>query len=158
MKRIAIYPGSFDPITNGHLDILKRASKAFDEVIVLVADNLEKSSRFTVQERLEMIQDAVKDMKNVTVDSTRGLTVKYAKDHGAKFLVRGLRAVSDFEYEFTLNAANEYIDHDIDTVYFMSTIGHNFISSSYINSLYSSGVDISNLVPKSVIKMYQQKK
>ena len=158
MKRIAIYPGSFDPITNGHLDILKRASKAFDEIIVLVAENDEKHSRFTVKERLEMIEGALKGIENVKVDSTKGLTVKYAKDHGAKFLIRGLRAVSDFEYEFTLNAANEYIDHDIDTVYFMSTIGHNFISSSYIDSLYSSGVDITPLVPKSVVEMYKQKK
>lgn len=158
MKRIAIYPGSFDPITNGHLDILKRASKAFDEIIVLIAENNDKNSRFSIKERFEMIQGAVKGMSNISVDSTSGLTVKYAKEHGAKFLIRGLRAVSDFEYEFSLNAANEYIDHDIDTVYFMSTIGHNFISSSYIDSLYRSGVDISSLVPESVVKMYKQKK
>ena len=158
MKRIAIYPGSFDPITNGHLDILKRASRAFDEIIVLIADNSDKHSRFSVKERLIMIEGAVSKMKNIRVDSTKGLTVKYAKEHGAKFLIRGLRAVSDFEYEFTLNAANEFIDHDIDTVYFMSTIGHNFISSSYIDSLYQSGVDISQLVPKSVVEMYKQKK
>ena len=158
MKRVAIYPGSFDPITNGHIDILKRASKAFDEIIVLVAENEEKHSRFSVKERLEMIKGALEGMENIKVDSTKGLTVKYAKEHGAKFLIRGLRAVSDFEYEFTLNAANEYIDHDIDTVYFMSTIGHNFISSSYIDSLYSSGVDISPLVPSSVVEMYKQKK
>lgn len=158
MKRVAIYPGSFDPITNGHIDILKRASKAFDEIIVLVAENEEKHSRFSVKERLEMIKGALEGMENIKVDSTKGLTVKYAKEHGAKFLIRGLRAVSDFEYEFTLNAANEYIDHDIDTVYFMSTSGHNFISSSYIDSLYSSGVDISPLVPSSVVEMYKQKK
>ena len=158
MKRIAIYPGSFDPITNGHLDILKRASRAFDEIIVLIADNSDKHSRFSVKERLIMIEGAVSKMNNIRVDSTKGLTVKYAKEHGAKFLIRGLRAVSDFEYEFTLNAANEFIDHDIDTVYFMSTIGHNFISSSYIDSLYQSGVDISQLVPKSVVEMYKQKK
>ena len=158
MKRIAIYPGSFDPITNGHIDILKRASKAFDEIIILIADNSDKHSRFTVDERLKMIQGAIKGLNNIKVDSTKGLTVKYAKDHGAKFLIRGLRAVSDFEYEFSLNAANEYIDHDIDTVYFMSTTGHAFISSSYINSLYQSGVDISPLVPKSVVEMYKQKK
>jgi len=158
MKRIAIYPGSFDPITNGHLDILKRASKAFDEIIILIADNSNKHSRFSVKERLEMIKGAVEGLNNVKVDSTKGLTVKYAKEHGANFLIRGLRAVSDFEYEFSLNAANEYIDHEIDTVYFMSTTGHAFISSSYIDSLYQSGVDISPLVPKSVVKMYEQKK
>ena len=158
MKRIAIYPGSFDPITNGHLDILKRASKAFDEIIVLIADNSEKDSRFSVDERLKMIREAIKGIKNVQVDSTKGLTVNYAKQHGAKFLIRGLRAVSDFEYEFSLNAANEYIDPEIDTVYFMSTVGHSFISSSYIDSLYQSGVDIEPLVPKSVVEMYKQKK
>ena len=158
MKRIAVYPGSFDPITNGHLDILERASKAFDEIIILVAANSDKHSRFSVQERLEMIEGAVKYLPNVKVDSTSGITVEYAKKHGAHFLIRGLRAVSDFEYEFSLNAVNEYIDKDIDTVYFMSTSGHNFISSSYIDSLYKSRVDISALVPDSVIKMYKQKK
>ena len=158
MKRIAVYPGSFDPITNGHLDILERASKAFDEIIILVAANSDKRSRFSVKERLEMIEGAVKYLPNVKVDSTSGITVEYAKKHGAHFLIRGLRAVSDFEYEFSLNAVNEYIDKDIDTVYFMSTSGHNFISSSYIDSLYKSGVDISALVPDSVVKMYKQKK
>lgn len=158
MKRIAVYPGSFDPITNGHLDILERASKAFDEIIILVAANSDKHSRFSVKERLEMIEGAVKYLPNVKVDSTSGITVEYAKKHGAHFLIRGLRAVSDFEYEFSLNAVNEYIDKDIDTVYFMSTSGHNFISSSYIDSLYKSGVDISALVPDSVVKMYKQKK
>lgn len=158
MKRIAIYPGSFDPITNGHLDILKRALKAFDEVIILVAENESKKCRFTVQERLEMIQETLHGLDGVSVDSTNGLTVQYAKEHGAKFLIRGLRAVSDFEYEFTLNAANEFIDHNVDTVYFMSTIGRNFISSSYIDSLYSSGIDISDLVPLAVVKKYKEKK
>ena len=109
MKR-AIYPGSFDPITNGHLDVLKRALKVFDEIIVLVAVNPNKQSKFSEQERIEMIIEATKDLKGVKVDSTDGLSVKYAKEHDAKCLVRGLRAVTDFEYEFALSASNEFID------------------------------------------------
>ena len=149
MKR-AIYPGSFDPITNGHLDILKRACEVFDEVIVLVAVNPHKHFNFTPEERVEMIKDAVKDMKNVKVDHYEGLTVKYAKEHGATHLIRGLRAVTDFEYEFQLASANEYVDESIDMVFFMARGDKTFISSSAIMELARSGVDVSNLVPQSV--------
>ena len=156
MKR-AIYPGSFDPITNGHLDVLKRALKVFDEVIVLVAVNPNKKSKFSEQERIEMILEATKDLKGVKVDSTDGLSVKYAKEHDAKCLVRGLRAVTDFEYEFALSASNEFIDESVDMVFFMSHAETSFISSSSIDELYKKGIDISKLVPPSVIKMYQKK-
>ena len=156
MKR-AIYPGSFDPITNGHLDVLKRALKVFDEVIVLVAVNPEKKTKFSEQERIEMIEGATKDLKGVKVDSTSGLSVEYAKAHGATCLIRGLRAVSDFEYEFSLSASNEFIDSSIDMVFFMSHAETSFISSSSIDELYRKGVDISKLVPESVIKMYKKK-
>lgn len=156
MKR-AIYPGSFDPITNGHIDILKRALKVFDEVIVLVAVNPDKKSRFSTEERVEMIKEATKDLKGVKVDSSVGLSVQYAKDHDAKCLIRGLRAVSDFEYEFSLSATNEFIDDSIDMVFFMSHAETNFISSSSIDELYRKGIDISNLVPNSVLKMYKRK-
>ena len=108
--KIAVYPGSFDPITNGHIDILQRALKVFDEVVVLVADNPNKKSRFTVEERVLMVKDAIKGIKGAKVDSTSGLTVDYAKKIGAKHLVRGLRAVTDFEYEFALTEANRFID------------------------------------------------
>ena len=157
MKR-AIYPGSFDPITNGHLDVLKRALKVFDEIIVLVAVNPNKKSKFSATERVEMIKDATKDLKGVSVDSTEGLSVQYAKEHGASCLIRGLRAVTDFEYEFSLSASNEFIDDSIDMVFFMSHAETSFISSSSIDELFNKGVDISKLVPSSVLKMYQMKK
>ena len=150
--KVAIYPGSFDPITNGHLDVLERALKIFDKVIVLVAVNPNKKSRFTPEERVAMIKEATADMKNVEVDSSEGLTVAYAKSHGAKHLIRGLRAVTDFEYEFQLTSANEFIDHEIDTVFLMSTAEKSFINSSYIMAMHESGVDVSKLVPKSVLK------
>lgn len=150
--KIAIYPGSFDPITNGHLDILKRASSIFDKVIVLVAINQNKKSRFSIKDRVDMIKESIRDMDNVEVDSFEGLTVKYAKEHHATHLIRGLRAVSDFEYEFQLASANEYADASIDMVFFMARGDKTFISSSAILELYKSGVDVSSLVPPSVIK------
>ena len=148
----AIYPGSFDPITNGHLDILERASKVVDEIIVLVAVNPNKHFNFSIEERVEMIKEATKNMKGVKVDSSTGLTVKYAKEHGATHLIRGLRAVSDFEYEFQLASANEFVDNSIDMVFFMARGDKTFISSSAIIELANSGVDVSNLVPPSVYK------
>ena len=150
--KVAIYPGSFDPITNGHLDILTRAAKVFDKIIVLVAINPNKKSRFTLEDRLLMIKEATIELPNVEVDSYQGLTVKYAKEHGATHLIRGLRAVSDFEYEFQLASANEFADASIDMVFFMARGDKTFISSSAIFELYNSGVDISSLVPDSVLK------
>lgn len=156
MKK-AIYPGSFDPITNGHIDILNRALKVFDEVIILVADNQQKKSRFTVEERVSMIKDATKHLKGVTVESTHGLTVAYAKKVGASHLIRGLRAVTDFEYEFSLASANRFIDNSIDMVFFMASSEYSYISSSAIDDMYKAHVDISKLVPESVVKMYEKK-
>ncbi|MCQ2793387.1 MAG: pantetheine-phosphate adenylyltransferase [Bacilli bacterium] len=155
--KIAVYPGSFDPITNGHLDILKRALAVFDKVIVLVAYNKDKKCVFSVNERIEMIKDAVKELKNVEVDSTDGLTLAYAKKAKACCLVRGLRAVTDFEYEFKMAEANHYIDKSIEEVFFMSNSEYSFISSSMVNELHLSGVKIDSLVPASVIKAYKNK-
>ena len=149
--RIAVYPGSFDPITNGHLEILKRALNIFDRVIVLVSVNPNKQSRFTPEERKEMIKEAIDD-ERVSIDTNTGLTVEYAKEHGATHLIRGLRAVTDFEYEFSLASANDFIDPSIDTVFLMSKAEKSFINSSMIMELYQSGVDVSSLVPPSVIK------
>ena len=150
--KIAIYPGSFDPITNGHLEILKRALNIFDKVIMLVAVNDQKKSRFSVEERVAMIKEAIEGDPRVIVDSSNGLTVEYAKEHGAQHLIRGLRAVTDFEYEFSLASANDFIDSSIDTVFLMSKAEKSFINSSMIMELHQSGVDVSSLVPASVIK------
>ena len=157
--KIAVYPGSFDPITNGHIDVLKRALNVFDKVIVLVADNPNKKSKFTTQEKVTMIKEAIEELhlEGASVDSYSGLSVEYAKNHGAACLIRGLRAVTDFEYEFKLSAANHYIDSSIDEIFFMSHAETSFISSSDVDELYSSGVDISSLVPNSVIKMFKNK-
>ena len=149
--KIAVYPGSFDPITNGHLEILKRALNIFDRVIVLVAVNPEKQTRFSAEERVAMIKEAVND-ERVDVDSYNGLTVEYAKAHGAKHLIRGLRAVTDFEYEFSLASANDFIDPSVDSVFLMSKAEKSFINSSMIMELFQRGVDISSLVPPSVLK------
>ena len=149
--KVAIYPGSFDPITNGHLEILRRALNIFDKVIMLVAINPDKKSRFSPEERVAMIKEAVND-ERVIVDSYQGLTVEYAKAHNAKHLIRGLRAVTDFEYEFSLASANDFIDSSVDTVFLMSKAEKSFINSSMIMELYQNGVDVSSLVPPSVLK------
>ncbi|HAK05519.1 MAG TPA: pantetheine-phosphate adenylyltransferase [Firmicutes bacterium] len=145
--KIAIYPGSFDPITNGHLDILKRSLEIFDHVIVLLAINPYKTTTFSVEDRLKMIEASVKEFGNhVTVDSTGGLTVRYAREHGACALVRGLRAVPDFEYESQIAAGNEFIDSGIEMVFFMSRAQATFISSSTIKQLAEQKIDIAKLV------------
>ena len=149
--KVAVYPGSFDPITNGHLEILKRALNIFDKVIMLVAVNPNKKSRFSAEDRVNMIKEAINDPR-VEVDSYEGLTVEYAKKHNASHLIRGLSAVTDFEYEFSLASANDFIDSSVDTVFLMSKAEKSFINSSMIMELYQSGVDISALVPASVIK------
>ena len=156
--KIGVYPGSFDPITNGHLDVIERASKIFDEVIVLIAINNEKKSFFNVEERIEMIKESTKHMKNVKVDSYDGLTMRYAKKVNAIALIRGLRVVSDFEYEWKLAAANEFIDNSIEMIFFMAKKETSFISSSSIKELYQNQVDIRSLGPKSVIEMLKRKK
>lgn len=155
MKRIAIYPGSFDPITIGHIDIIKRSSKMFDEVIVLLAVNPNKKCRFSIEDRIEMLKESLKEFSNVTVDYFSGLIVTYAKNKGACAIIRGLRVVSDFEYEWSLSAANEFIDKDIEMVFLMAHKELAFISSSTINELFTSGVDITGLVPPIVIEKYK---
>lgn len=155
--KIAVFPGSFDPITNGHLDILKRAIPLFDKIIVLVAINESKKENFTLEERTQMIKEATKEFNNVEVDFYDGLTVDYAKNHGATYLIRGIRNTSDYDYELELYKANKTLNNSIETVFFMASDDYSLISSSKINELKKNKVDISNLVPNSVIKMYKKK-
>lgn len=154
--KVAVYPGSFDPITNGHLDILSRALKVFDKVIILVAINPDKKARFSIEDRVQMIKEAVKEYQNVEVDSCTGLTVDYAKKRGAKHLIRGIRGNVDFEYEYKLSSANNYIDDSIDMVFFMSKGSYAKLTSSMIIDLCKRGVDISNLVPQSVVNRIKE--
>ena len=155
-KKIALYPGSFDPITNGHLDVLERASRMFDEVVIAVLNNPVKKSFIDVEQRVELIKDAVKDMKNVSVACFDGLTVEYARKIGAKFLIRGLRTITDFEYEVQLCQTNQVIAPDIDTVFLSTRPEHNFISSSIVKELSNHKTDISKFVPKNVVKYLQR--
>ncbi|MCR5348951.1 MAG: pantetheine-phosphate adenylyltransferase [Bacilli bacterium] len=154
---IAIYPGSFDPFTNGHLDILNRARSVFDEVVVLVAVNSAKHTLFSTEERVEILREALKGMDNVRVDSYEGLTVEYARKAGAKHVIRGLRAVTDFEYEFQLASANRFVDPGVDMVFFMANTDFSFISSSVVKELWKNGMDVSSLVPSSVVEAFKKK-
>lgn len=158
MEKIGVYPGSFDPITNGHMDVLRRSLEVFDRVILLLAVNPRKKSVFPIEERLAMMKEAVKYMDRVTVDATDGLTVDYCLSHGSHHIIRGLRAVTDFEYEFQLAAANRFAGPGVDMVFFMSGSDTAFISSSAINEMEASGVDISPLVPEVVARHYTSRK
>lgn len=155
-EKIAIYPGSFDPITKGHLDILKRASKMFDKVIIAVLRNSSKKSFLPVEDRIELIKQSVKEIENIDVAYFEGLTVEYAKKMGAKFLIRGLRAVSDFEYEMQLSQANMSIAPEIGTVFLITKPEYNFISSGIVKELASYGEDVSKFVPESVSEYFKK--
>ena len=148
--KIAIYPGSFDPITKGHLDVLHTGTEIFDKVIIAVAKNSEKKSFLTVDERVNLIKESVQHLENVEVDSFEGLTIEYAKRKGAQILLRGLRAVSDFEYEMQLSQANIALSSDIKTVFLITKPKYNFISSSTIKEIFLNGGDISKFVPAPV--------
>ncbi|MEI7673716.1 MAG: pantetheine-phosphate adenylyltransferase [Deltaproteobacteria bacterium] len=150
MKKIAVYPGSFDPITNGHLDIIKRGLGVFDELIVLIAYNPNKKTLFTVEERVEIIRDVISDFKNVRVDSFDGLLVEYVKVAGANVILRGLRALSDFEYEFQLALINRRLNRDVETVFLMTGYKWFYTSSTIINEAASLGGSVKGLVPEIV--------
>lgn len=155
--KIAIYPGSFDPITKGHLDILKTGAGLFDKVIIAVAKNSEKKGFLSVEERVELIKQSVKDIENVEVDSFFGLTIEYAKKKNAEILIRGLRAVSDFEYELQLSQANSALCSDIKTVFLTTKPKYNFISSSTIKEIYINNGDISKFVPEPVYEFLKMR-
>jgi pantetheine-phosphate adenylyltransferase len=157
MKKIAVYPGSFDPITNGHVDIIKRGLGVFDELIVLIAYNPNKKTLFSVDERVEMIREVIRDYKNVRVDSFDGLLVEYVKVAGANVILRGLRALSDFEYEFQLALINRRLNRDVETVFLMTGYKWFYTSSTIINEAASLGGSVKGLVPEIVNQKLQQK-
>jgi len=146
-QRIAVYPGSFDPITNGHMDILFRSLELFDKVIMAVAYNIEKKGLFTVEERKDLIRRAVEGNEHVIVDSFEGLLVDYVKKVNARFVVRGLRAMSDFEYEFQMASMNRNLNKDMDTIFMMTSKDYFFISSRTIKEVASFGGSVDGLVP-----------
>jgi pantetheine-phosphate adenylyltransferase len=155
--KIAIYPGSFDPITIGHLDIIDRALNIFDALYVVVSVNPSKQGFFTVEERLDMLNEVLKDRPRITVATNDKLTVQKAKELGATHIVRGLRALTDFEYEFQLTHANRVLDSDIDTLFFMTEQAHSFLSSSSVKEIATFGGDISQFLPPYVSLKLKEK-
>ena len=156
-RKIAIVPGSFDPITYGHIDIIKRSAQLFDEAIVAILVNPDKKYLFTLEEREEMINESIKDFNNVKVDSFSGLLVNYAKKVNSTVIVRGLRAVSDFEYEMQLTFMNKALDDNIETFYMMANKQYSFISSSIVKGVSGFGADLSKFVPKHVEERLEKK-
>lgn len=149
----AIYPGSFDPVTFGHIDIIERSSKMFDEVIVGVLNNSAKHPLFTVDERKEMLEDAVKEFDNVSIISFDGLLIDYMKEHDISVIVRGLRAITDFDYELQIAQSNRKVSKEtIDTVFLTTSIDYAYLSSSIVREYASYGTDVSDFVPAFVVE------
>ena len=156
-KRIAVYPGSFDPITNGHLDIMSRGLNTFDELIVAVARNSVKSSLFTIEERISMIRETFAHDKRLKVDSFEGLLVDYAASQNARVILRGLRAVSDFEYEFQLAQMNHSVKPEVETLFMMTSVPYGYLSSSIVKEVASHHGNIDEFVPPVVKAALAQK-
>lgn len=157
MADIAVYPGSFDPITNGHLDLIQRGLKIFDHIIVAIAINLAKKSLFTTEERLEMIRASLGDNPNITIDTFTGLLVEYCRRQNARAILRGLRAITDFEYEFQMAMMNRRLAADIETVFIMTGIRWVFLSSSILKEAAIHGGDIETMVPEMVYAKLKEK-
>ncbi|MHB1458268.1 MAG: pantetheine-phosphate adenylyltransferase [Armatimonadota bacterium] len=155
--RKAIYPGSFDPVTNGHIDIIERASNLFDEVVVAVSTNIEKSPMFSIEERMEMLSSACAHLSNVKVDGFNGLLVRYAESNGAIAIVKGLRALSDFEFEFEMALMNRRLENRIETVFLMTNAEYSYLSSSIIKEVVRFGGSVSGLIPP-IVEEYLAKK
>ena len=155
--RIAVYPGSFDPITNGHLDIVKRASRLYDKVIIGVLDNSSKKPMFSSIERKEMIDENIKDMPNVSCDVFSGLLVDFAKQNGATVIVKGLRTVADFEYEFQMALLNKALNPEYETMFMMTDSKYSYISSSMVKEVAKYNGELDGLVPQNVILKIKDK-
>jgi len=157
MRSLAIYPGSFDPVTYGHIDIIKRALRLTEHLIVAVASNIEKTPMFGLKERILMLKQATKGLKGVTVDSFNGLAVDYVKAKSASVMIRGLRMISDFEYEFQMALTNRKLSPKIETIFMMPSEEYSYVSSKLIKEAASLGADISSFVPEFVQKAVRRK-
>jgi pantetheine-phosphate adenylyltransferase len=157
MERIAIYPGTFDPITNGHIDVVQRSLNIFDKVIMAVSNNPEKKPLFTLEERIEMIKEAIGNWERFEVDSFQGLLVNYAIQRKATTIIRGIRAVSDFEYEFQMALMNRRLNPSVETVFMMPNDEYSFLSSRIVKEVISLGGSVKGLVPEIVEKKLQEK-
>lgn len=153
----AIYPGSFDPATFGHLDVIRRAAELFDEVIVGVLMNSEKSPLFSVEERVNILEKATKDIPNVEVKPFEGLSVNFARENHAQVIIRGLRAVTDFEYELQMAQTNRVLAQDIDTVFMTTSLEYAYLSSTIMKEVASFGGDLSKFAPPEIIEAVKQK-
>lgn len=156
MKKV-IYPGTFDPVTNGHIDIIIRARDLFDEIVVTVAKNPAKNSLFSVEERVEMLNESLKEFDNVVVDSFNGLVVDHAKEVGAMGMIRGLRAISDFEYEFQMALMNRKLDNNLRTIFLMPHEKYTYLNSTIVRNLAQFSSDISDFVPPIVVEKLKEK-
>ena len=154
----AVYPGSFDPVTFGHLDIIQRAAKVVDELIIgVIVNKAKKSPLFTLEERVAMLKEATKEYLNVTVKMFDGMTIDFARENGARLIIRGLRAVTDFESEMQIAQTNHSLDSNIDTMFFTTSLEYSFLSSTVVKEVASYGRDTSKFVPEVVQKAFQEK-
>ncbi len=157
MKNKAVYPGTFDPVTFGHIDLIKRALKIFDTVIIAVAHNADKAPLFGVGERIAMLRQATKGMKGVVIESFDGLAVDYVRRKGSVVMVRGLRMLSDFEYEFQMALTNRKLGQDIETIFMMPSESYSYLSSKLIKEAFALGADVKDFVPPFVAKALAKK-
>ena len=155
--KIGVYPGTFDPVTNGHLDIIKRSSHLFDKLYVLVANNMNKNTLFTTEERVSLLKETLKDYQNIVVVTSKLLTVEFAKSVKAEAMIRGLRMVSDFEYELQLATLNKCLNDEIETIFIMSSHVYSFLSSSSVKEIAKFNGDVSKFVPLVVEKALKKK-
>ncbi len=153
----AVYPGTFDPVTNGHLDVIERAAKIFDELIVAVTTNPAKTPWFTLEERVEMLKECCSHLPNVTVEAFDGLLVNFVRQKGAKVIIKGLRAVTDFDYEFQMAAINRKLAPEIETLFLMTSLPYAYLSSSVVKEVASLNGCLKDLVPENVAKRLRQK-
>ncbi|HOX09983.1 MAG TPA: pantetheine-phosphate adenylyltransferase [Candidatus Omnitrophota bacterium] len=157
MKNKAVYPGTFDPVTFGHIDLVKRALKIFDTVIIAVARNADKAPLFGVEERIAMLRQATRGMKGVVIESFDGLAVDYVRSKGSVVMVRGLRMISDFEYEFQMALTNRKIGQDIETIFMMPSESYSYLSSKLIKEAFALGADVKDFVPPFVARALAKK-